>query len=494
LISIFNRQQNQKKMKRNKIIIAAALSLVVAFPSCKKLLTVPETDLIAGETALSSITYAEQAVIGIYAAMNVEMNILLNATFADEVAKSEFYNAVTTHEWQYGPADVGLRDNFTGIAIHYRIVNRANVVLAALPGSDSTKVGDEVKRVRLKGEALFLRAYGHFEAFRYYCGNYDPAGLAMPYMQTSTLDPAPRIKMDAFFQKLNADLAEAKNLVPNNLTDLDRVTRAAVSGLQARVALYMRDWVNAETYASEYISAVPLATAALFPGIWTDVNSAEQAFRLKRTATIGGRIGSLFRGTSSAATAGGIGLVTWKPSEKLWSSYDAVNDVRFASYLKDETILSGGGRPSRIIQKYAGTGYATAAENVAFGKVFRTGEMYLIRAEARAEQNKFTGANSAESDVNALRAARITGYVNVVFATKDAAIDAIMLERFKELPFEGHRFFDLKRRNLPVTRLAVDAPSPAGISLAAGNFRFVLPIPLPEITTNPVMVQNPGYQ
>jgi hypothetical protein len=480
-------------MKLNKIIIAA-LSLSIASVSCKKLLTVPETDLIAGETALSTITFAEQAVIGVYQAMNVEMDILLNSVFADEVAKSEFYNAVTTHEWQYGPADVGLRDSYTGIAWQYRIVNRANVVLAALPGSDSTKVGDEVKRVRLKGEALFLRAFAHFEAFRYYCGNYDPAGLAMPYMEVSSLEPTPRIKMDVFFQKLNADLVAAKSLVPNNLTDVDRVTVAAVAGLQARVALYTRDWVNAETFASEYINAVPLASAAQFPGIWTDANAAEQAFRLKRTATIGGRIGSLFRGTSASATAGGIGLVTWKPSEKLWSSYDQVNDVRFASYLKDEPILSGGGRPSRLIQKYAGTTYATATENVANGKPFRTGEMYLIRAEARAEQNKFTGANSAESDINALRAARITGYVNVVFASKQAAIDAMMLERFKELPYEGHRFFDLKRRGLGVDRLAADAPSAAGTSLAAGNFRFVMPIPLPEITTNPLMAQNPGYQ
>jgi hypothetical protein len=38
-------------------------------------------------------------------------------------------------------------------------------------------------------------------------------------------------------------------------------------------------------------------------------------------------------------------------------------------------------------------------------------------------------------------------------ATKDAAITAILEERFKELPFEGHRFWDLKRRNLPVSRL-----------------------------------------
>ena len=480
-------------MKRNKIIIAV-LASAIAFQSCKKLIEIPETDLIVGETALQNITYCEQAVIGIYATVNVEMNILLNSVFADEVAKSEFYNAVTTHEWQYGPADVGLRDSYTGIANQYRIVNRANVLLAALPNADSTKVGDEVKRSRIRGEALFLRAWGHFDAFRYYCANYDPTGLGMPYMETSSLDPTPRIKMDVFLQKLNADLATAKGLLPDNMSDIDRVNKSTVSAMQARVALYMRDWAAAETYATEYINVIPLSPIGAFAGIWTDANTNEQSWRLKRTATIGGRIGSLFRGTSASATAAGIGLVTWKPSEKLWTSYDAVNDVRFAAYLKDEPILSAGGRPSRLIYKYAGTTYATATENVANGKPFRTGEMYLIRAEARAEQNKFTGANSAESDVNALRAARITGYANVVFGTKQAAIDAVMLERFKELPYEGHRFFDLKRRNLPVSRLAADAPSAAGTTLAAGNFRFILPIPLPEMTTNPLMEQNPGYQ
>jgi hypothetical protein len=40
---------------------------------------------------------------------------------------------------------------------------------------------------------------------------------------------------------------------------------------------------------------------------------------------------------------------------------------------------------------------------VADAKVFRTAEMYLIRAEARAESGNFAGANSAESDINDLR-------------------------------------------------------------------------------------------
>jgi len=475
-------------MKYNNKLLLFSLFLLT-FSACKKVINIPESDLISGETALKTVGYNEQAILGAYAATGIEMAILLNATFADEVKVAEFYNAGTTHEWQYASTDVGLRDNFTATTPNYRVIDRVNRVLEALPTADSTKVGDNTLRMRLRGEALFLRAFSHFELYRFYCANYDPAGLAMPYMETPSIEPQARIKMDVYFGKMSADVAEAKTLLPNNLTDVNRATRLAATALQARIALYKRDWASAETFASEFITGLPLATMANFPGIWTDANTSEVAFRLVRTSSFGGRIGSLWRGVS--ASASNIGTVTWRPSDKIWGAYDQVNDVRFASYFKDEPLLAA--RGSRLIYKYAGTTYATPNENVANAKVYRTGEMYLIRAEARAEQNKITGANSAESDINALRTARITGYVNVVFATKTEAIDAIMLERFKELAYEGHRFWDLKRRGLPVERLASDAPTTNAAVLPTGNFRFLLPIPDPEMKANTLMVQNPGY-
>ena len=472
---------------KNKLLLFSLFLLT--FSACKKVINIPESDLIGGETALKTVGYNEQAILGAYAATGIEMAILLNATFADEVKVAEFYNAGTTHEWQYASTDVGLRDNFTATTPNYRVIDRVNRVLEALPAADSTKVGDNTLRMRLRGEALFLRAFSHFELYRFYCANYDPAGLAMPYMETPSIEPQARIKMDVYFGKMSADVAEAKTLLPNNLTDVNRATRLAATALQARIALYKKDWAAAETFASEFITGLPLASMANIPGIWTDANTSEVAFRLVRTSSFGGRIGSLWRGTS--ASASNIGTVTWRPSDKIWGAYDQVNDVRFASYFKDEPLLAA--RGSRLIYKYAGTTYATPNENVANAKVYRTGEMYLIRAEARAEQNKITGANSAESDINALRTARITGYVNVVFATKAEAIDAIMLERYKELAYEGHRFWDLKRRGLPVERLASDAPTTNAAVLPTGNFRFLLPIPDPEMKANTLMVQNPGY-
>lgn len=472
-------------MKKNKLVILAFMA--ASLGACQKVIDVKETDFIGGDIALKTVANNESGIIGAYSAMNVEMGILLNATFADEVKPGEFYNAGTTHEWQYGSQDVGLRDNFTAFNLYYRIIDRVNRVLVALPNAVPANATEAALKDRLRGEALFLRAFCHFELYKYYSNSAVGTDLAMAYMETPSLASLPRIQVAPYFAKLKADMVAAKPLLPTALTDIYRATRPSVSALQARVALYLKEYTDAVTFSTEYINAIPLASRANFPGIWTDANNSELAFKLSRTPSLGGRIGSLFQGTS--ANSGAISQTAWVPSSKLWNAYDQTNDIRFSSYFRTEPLLAAAGRPSQLVAKYRGTTYGTPGEHVADAKVFRTGEMYLIRAEANAELNNLVGATN---DLNTLRAARINGYTNVTLATKDAAITEIMQERFLELPYEGHRFFDLKRRNLPVSRLLADAPNANAQTLPAGNFRFLLPIPNPEINANPLIQQNPG--
>lgn len=482
-------------MKKYIIWVLMLPIMAISSISCKKLVEIKETDFIGGDLALRTVKNNESLLIGAYAGFQTEMSIRLNGTFSDELKPGDFYASQSTHEWQFGVADIGIRDNYTAITSYYTIIDRANRVLQALPNAVVEVPTDNALREKVRGEALFLRAFAHFELFRYYCKNYAPTELGMFYAEVPSLTPQARIPMGEYFTKILADLTTAKPLLANDLTDVYRANRLAATGLHARIALYMGNWNDAETYSTEFINAIPLATRAEFPGIWTDANKRESAFKLNRTT--GSRIGSFYRGLFTKNTAGAIvapASISWVPSTKLWNAYDRVNDVRFSSYLIDEPILATvAGKPTRIVAKYAGTGYTTVNENVADIKVLRTGEMYLIRAEARAEKNAFTGANSAESDLNALRAARITGYANVTLTSKENAITQILGERFKELAFEGHRFWDLKRRGLPVERLDEDAPSALGKTLPANNFRFVLPIPQSETNANPNIQQNEGY-
>jgi len=99
--------------------------------------------------------------------------------------------------------------------------------------------------------------------------------------------------------------------------------------------------------------------------------------------------------------------------------------------------------------------------------------------------------------LNDLRDLRIDSYVGG--ETGAALLDAILFNRRVELSFEGHRFFDLKRRGLAIQRSAfgdiIDGSgTPAEIMvLPAGDYKFQLPIPTAEINANSNMQQNPGY-
>ena len=148
-------------MKIYKIIISSVFILTIF--SCKKVIDVKETDFIGGDVALQTIANNEGGIIGAYSALQIEMGILLNATFSDEVKKSEFYNAATTHEWQFTSTDIGIRDNFTAFNLYYRVIDRVNRVLKALPLVEAKTPAEEALRSKLKGEALFIRAFSHFE-------------------------------------------------------------------------------------------------------------------------------------------------------------------------------------------------------------------------------------------------------------------------------------------------------------------------------------------
>lgn len=479
-----------------KIYRYLLLSLCILWStSCSDYLDFTETDLIAGDVALKTVANVESALMGAYGGVDNFMLVLLNSVFSDEVKTAgEFYNASTTHEWKYGPADVGLRDSYTACDPQYRVIDRANRVLARVDLADSTRVGDNVLRKRLRAEALFLRAQAHFEMYRFYGGaGYDPTGLAMPYMEASSMVPAGRIPVAEFFQKLNADISNAKPYLPTSLADINRANLVSANGLHARIALYSENWAEAEAYATAFINALPLATIANFSGIWTDANTQELAYRIVKT-TNQTRLGTLYRNNSGSAT--NPGNIIWTVTDKLYNSYAGTDVRKNAYFVTDPTLVALARpvvRPGVIINKYnpyANGGFGQANENLVNSKMMRTGEMYLIRAEARAEQNNLVGA---ENDLNALRTNRITGYVPVTLASKTVAIDEIFTERFKELAFEGHRFWDLKRKGMAVDRIASEAPSPDATTLPANDFRFALPIPDPEMKANKAMKQNPGY-
>jgi hypothetical protein len=86
-----------------------------------------------------------------------------------------------------------------------------------------------------------------------------------------------------------------------------------------------------------------------------------------------------------------------------------------------------------------------------------------------------------------------------VYANAQAAWADILLERRKELAFEGHRYLDIKRLaalagNQGITRDNTDDDIlDQPLTLPLSDYRWTLPIPQLEVAGNVSIQQNPGY-
>jgi hypothetical protein len=133
--------------------------------------------------------------------------------------------------------------------------------------------------------------------------------------------------------------------------------------------------------------------------------------------------------------------------------------------------------------KYKIRGNTESGMSKEFSVVMRLEEQYLIRAEARAQQEKIL---EAQQDLNAIRSR--AGLADTDADSRTSLLDAILHERQVELFTEfGHRFFDLKRMGKLDEVLGTIKP----------NWKpddKLLPIPEKELLVNPKLnPQNPGY-
>lgn len=468
-----------------KILLAAAV-VSLSIVSCKKQIDFLPTDSIDPSKAFKTVKDLNVGLLGVYNKLNYYSSIFYTSRITDEVmlpSENSTGSGVATHRWQYDGSFIhdAWPDNYTAI-------DRANRVLAVIDDIPA-KPGEEELKDQYKGELLALRAYCHFELVRNFASKYEADGLGVPYMEVSTIGSPARLSFAATMAKINADLSAAKGLIPASFNDNTRITRAGVSAIQARAALYEKNWDNAIAYATEAINAVPLASRADFPKIWKDKTTQEVIWKLKRVVTDEETpLGNAYTQAGYLDDPAGS-RVYYAASYKLTNLFDQANDIRFSSYITIDAARKAAGKTPNVVVKYMSDDPGN--RNLVDIKLYRTGEMYLIRAEAYAGKDNLP---VAADELNALRAQRIAGYTEQSFATKEAFMAALQDERFKEFAFEGHRHFDLRRWNLPISRNPEDAINALGaVLLTPDKAQYVWPIPNGELRANKNMEQNPGY-
>lgn len=454
--------------KINLNIVSVLWAVVVTMTGCS--LDIEPTDYISDNKAYETIEDLEKGMVGVMAEYGSH-NIVGMSDWASDDLRYSLANTgqgVQVHNWDYNSSTGDLAGTWNEQA---KLVDRANRILAIAGNFD---VEDETVK-RVMAECLFTRAYGHFNVVRMYCKNYeinDPLGT--PYKFESAVTYPSRLTQGVVYQNILKDIDAAIPALADSREKNYFITKSAAYALKARVAQYMRDWDMAIAAADEAIGlgGFRLATIEEYSNIWQDQmeDHVEVIFRLRRENS---GIGNYYlRSTNND--------IFFHPSYDLMNQY-APDDIRYyAFFATDEDNQD-------IVGKHIGR--PNDKKNASDVKVFRVSEMVLIKAEAYAQKSML---NEAAAELNHLRSNRLASPGVLSFASQAEAMQTLMDERRRELAYEGHRFYDLKRWGLGIERLPEDSESTSR-TLEAGDYRFVFPIPQTEIFANENMVQNDGY-
>jgi len=328
---------------------------------------------------------------------------------------------------------------------------------------------------------------------RFYGAAYDPATasseLGVPVILVTEIAEPSRASVDAVYTQIITDLVAAKGLVSATGTANDAyISKSACDALLARVYLTKQDWTNALASAENVMdnSGYSLIdNGDAYNAMWLNDQGSEIIWRLIYTPTdIGGRLGANYYNDGQ-----GEPWPDYIPANWLLSLYDKTTDFRYEAYFNDN-VLTRYGWTGTLIHKYP-TNPQFTDNGANMPKPLRFSEMYLIAAEASYKLGDEPGARGYLND---LRKTRILNYLNDNASTGTALEDAIFNERIKELAFEGHYWFDLKRHGKSFTRVPQSNTSVANdLSIAADYFKWLWPIPEDELNGNGNIEPNEGY-
>lgn len=459
-------------MKNN---FAFYVIIFVLLTSCKKLVEIPPPkNQLLTEQVFGDSANATSALLGIYINMVPDFSnqitngglSIITGLSGDEI----FRTSNNTIENEFFSNSISSTNYNNRLLWHnaYNYIFSLNTCIKGIENSNNLNAS--LKSILL-GESKFTRAFIYFNLANLF-GDV-PKIISTDYNINRTI---PRTPTDSLYQFMVEDLLFAKNNLTINYVPHGkfRPNKQTVNTLLSKIYLYMRQWENSENAANEVIESGLYDLEAELNSIFL-INSTESIWKLPvNYPTVETWNGYYFNTTVSASS---------RPN------YQITNTLMDAFETDDKRSLDGNWIKKKTVNNVTyNYPYKYKIRNVGDERkeefvIFRLAELYLIRAEARAEQNKLSGAIN---DLNIIR--NRAGLQSLSMAlTSEQVLNAIQQERRIELFCEfGNRWYDLKRWNKASDILS-------GVKPDWQSTDVLYPIPKTEIERNPFLIQNPGY-
>lgn len=408
---------------------------------------------------------------------------------------------------------------------HYELILGANAVLDYLPEVTDT---EEMKNI-VRAQAYALRGFYYFNLVNIFGQpyNYNKEALGVPLKLNSGIEESDdylkRKTVAEVYAQVLSDLhaAEATYLELPEAKQMERKYKCNLPMVQlllSRTYLYMENWEEAAKYAKKVMdnTEFELLDLTQIPVYDDDGNHMHKYINYSNAGAseaifLYGYPDDMFKWvyeyTNKTNMYEQYMHAYFKPSEDLLNSFEP-GDMRFWQYIVEAPvqlsksaddveyrqmaygkILLG---EEKLLPMNNATGY--------FGRSLRLSEAYLNYAEAILQCDN-DGVNKATEVLNKLRAKRIDpneGLPEVhdenyePITDKDGLMKFIKEERRRELCFEGHRWFDLRRWGMPEIKHVWHISSTESYEyiLKEKDLMYTVPIPDEALQENSQLVQN----
>lgn len=353
-------------------------------------------------------------------------------------------------------------------------VYRCNLLLDQIDGAN---FAENLKK-QYKGEAMFIRALNYFNMYRIWGG----VPATKHVVSAAEALKVARYSDEQMFDLIAGDLKEIvdNNYLPETYSsaDMGRATSGAAKALLGKVYLTFHKWTEAKDILSQLIGKYQLVSPIAQVFNVDNKNNNEIIFAVHFNKEIEGEGHSYWYNLTNASddTNQTSSLLNTFPTG------DARKDL--ITYVQVEKSV-------RLMNKFYDTKSPTFKTVGNDQILLRYADVLLMYAEALNEiQYDASEGSLALKYLNAVRQrAGISNLTVKQLPTQEKFRKGILVERQREFPYEGQRWFDLVRMGFAKSVMAEN-----GVEIK--DYQLLFPIPQQEIEKvgdKSILWQNPGY-
>lgn len=353
-------------------------------------------------------------------------------------------------------------------------VYRCNLLLDQIDGAN---FAENLKK-QYKGEAMFIRALNYFNMYRIWGG----VPATKHVVSAAEALKVARYSDEQMFDLIAGDLKEIvdNNYLPETYSsaDMGRATSGAAKALLGKVYLTFHKWTEAKDILSQLIGKYQLVSPIAQVFNVDNKNNNEIIFAVHFNKEIEGEGHSYWYNLTNA-------------SDDTNQTSSLLNTFPTGDTRKDLITYVQVEKNVRLMNKFYDTKSPTFKTVGNDQILLRYADVLLMYAEALNEiQHDASEGSLALKYLNAVRQrAGISNLTAKQLPTQEKFRKGILVERQREFPYEGQRWFDLVRMGFAKSVMAEN-----GVEIK--DYQLLFPIPQQEIEkvgNKSILWQNPGY-